>query len=152
MQLGSGTFDILPGVAYTGVSDDWSWGGQLGAVLRLGENSDDYTLGNQYQGSLWGARKWTDWVSTSLRVSGDIVKNIDGADPRLNPAMAPTADPNLRAGRFIELGLGANFIVPSGSLAGLRFSVEGILPVYQDLDGPQIERDYAVFFAVSKAF
>ena len=151
MQLGSGTFDILPGIAYTGVSGDWSWGGQLGAVLRLGENSHDYTLGNQYQGSLWGARKWTDWVSTSLRVSGDIVENIDGADPRLNPAMVPTADPDLRAGRFISLGLGANFIVPSGVLQGLRLSIEGTMPVYQKLDGPQLERDYALFVGLSKA-
>jgi len=152
MQLGSGTFDLLPGLAYTGSSGEWSWGGQLGAAVRLGENDDDYTLGNQYQGSLWAARKWTDWFSTSLRVSGEIVEDIDGADPRLNPAMVPTADPDLRAGRFIGLGLGANFIVPSGPLTGVRLSVEGTVPVYQWLDGPQVERDYAVIVGLSKAF
>ena len=152
MQLGSGTFDLLPGLVYTGNSSEWSWGGQIGAVVRLGENDEDYTLGNQYQGSLWAARKWTDWVSTSLRVSGEIVENIDGADPRLNPAMVPTADPDLRAGRFGSIGLGANFIVPSGPLTGVRLSVEGTLPVYQWLDGPQLERDYAVIVALSKAF
>ena len=71
---------------------------------------------------------------------------------RLNPAMAPTADPDLRAGKFISLGLGVNFIVPTGTLQGLRLSIEGTMPVYQKLDGPQIERDYAVFVALSKAF
>ena len=107
-------------------------------MVRLGENDENYTLGNQYRGSLWAARKWTDWFSTSFRISGEIVEDIDGADPRMNPAMAPTADPDLRAGRFVSLGLGANFIAPSGPLTGVRFSVEGILPVYQWLDGPQL--------------
>ena len=152
MQLGSGTFDLLPGLVYTGNSSEWSWGGQFGAVERLGENDEDYTLGNQYQGNLWAARKWTDWFSTSFRVSGEIVEDIDGADPRMNPAMVPTADPDLRAGEIVSLGLGANFIVPSGPLTGLSLSVEGILPVYQRLDGPQLARDYAVIVGLGKAF
>jgi hypothetical protein len=121
-------------------------------VVRLGENDENYTLGNQYQGSLWAARKWTDWFSTSFRILGETVEDIDGADPRLNPAVVPTAGPDLRAGRFVSLGLGANLIVPSSPLTGVRFSVEGILPVYQWLDGPQLERDYAVNLALSKAF
>ena len=59
---------------------------------------------------------------------------------RLNPAMVPTDDPDLRAGRFVGLGLGANFVVPSGPLTGVRLAVEGTLPVYQRLDGPQVAR------------
>ena len=33
-----------------------------------------------------------------------------------------------------------------------ELSVEGILPVFQDLDGPQIERDYAILIGLRKAF
>ena len=50
------------------------------------------------------------------------------------------------------LGLGLNFLVPSGPVAGVRLSVEGIVPLVQDLDGPQLERDYAVVVGLRKAF
>lgn len=118
MQNGSGTFDLLPGITYTGRSDNWSWGGQLNAIVRLGENADDYTLGNYYSASVWGARRWTDWLSSSVRLIGEVVEDIDGADPRLNPLVVPTADPSLRAGNFLSVGLGLNFMVPSGPVAG----------------------------------
>jgi hypothetical protein len=152
MQNGSGTFDLLPGITYTGKSEDWSWGSQVNAVVRLGENDDDYTLGNIYSGSVWGARRWADWFSSSARLIGEVVEDIDGADPRLNPLQVPTADPNLRAGDFLSLGLGLNFLVPSGPAEGTRLSVEGIIPVVQDLDGPQLERDYTVLVGLRKAF
>ncbi len=152
MQNGSGTFDLLPGVIYSGRTDDWSWGGQFGAIVRLGENDEDYTLGNVYTASAWGARRWLNWLSSSVRVSGEAVENIDGADPRLDPLLAPTADPDRRAGSFISLGLGLNFLVPSGVLRGTGLSIEGVIPLYQDLDGPQLERDYAIVVGLRKAF
>jgi hypothetical protein len=152
MQIGSGTFDLLPGLTYTGRSGDWSWGGQAGATLRLGENDEDYSLGNSYGVSVWGARRWSDWVSSSVRFSGEIVENIDGADPRLNPLLVPTADPDLRGGEVLSLGLGLNFLVPRGPAMGTRLSLEGTIPLVQNLDGPQVERDYIVMVSLRKAF
>lgn len=152
MQNGSGTFDLLPGITYTGRTDNWSWGGQFAAIVRLGENDEDYRLGNVYGASVWGARRWLDWLSSSVRLIGEVVEDIDGADPRLNPRQVPTADPDLRDGRFLSVGLGLNFLVPSGPVAGVRLSVEGILPLVQDLDGPQLERDYAILVGLRKAF
>ena len=38
MQPGSGTFDLLPGISYRGRAGAFSWGGQIGGVLRLGRN------------------------------------------------------------------------------------------------------------------
>ncbi len=152
MQNGSGTFDLLPGATYSGRFDVWSWGGRLGAVVRLGENDDGYTFGNVYTASVWGARRWVDWLSSSFRLIGETVGNIDGADPRLNPLQVSTADPGRRAGKFASLALGLNFLVPSGGLQGTGLSIEGIVPVYQDLDGPQLKRDYAVLVGLRKAF
>ncbi|GMQ95748.1 MAG: hypothetical protein BMS9Abin14_202 [Gammaproteobacteria bacterium] len=152
MQNGSGSIDVLPGITYVDRSKDWSWGGQFHAILRLGENDDNYTLGNVYGASVWGARRWVNWFSSSARLIGEVVENIDGADPRLNPAQAPTADPNLRAGNFLSLGLGFNFRVPSGSAKDLRLSVEGVIPVVQDLDGPQLEREYTILIELKKTF
>ena len=70
MQIGSGTWDLLPGITYLGQADTWSWGAQLSGVIRLGENNEGYTLGNVGQLTAWGAYKWNDHVSTSLRATG----------------------------------------------------------------------------------
>ncbi len=144
MQLGSGTIDLLPGITYVGQSDDWSWGGQLGATIRLGDNSEGYTLGNRVAATFWSARKWTDSFSTSVRLAGSSWGNIDGRDDELNPAMVPTADPRLRGGKRIDLLFGFNLLGRGGALKGHRVALELGRPIYQTLDGPQLETDWSV--------
>jgi len=34
MQIGSGTFDLYPGLTYTGQRDQAGWGGQVLATIR----------------------------------------------------------------------------------------------------------------------
>ena len=45
MQLGSGTWDLLPGITYLGQTGNLSYGAQFSGVLRIGENSRNYSLG-----------------------------------------------------------------------------------------------------------
>lgn len=142
MQLGSGTFDLLPGITYLGQSRDVSWGAQLGGTFRLGKNSQGYALGNRAALTVWGARKWSDCLSTSLRLDGQVWGNIDGRDNDLNPAMVPTADPHRRGGKRLDLSCGANFYGREGWLKGQRLAVEFGMPIYQSLDGPQLETDW----------
>ena len=141
MQIGSGTFDLRPGITYLGQSNDWSWGAQANGVLRLGENDEDYQLGNQFGLTAWGAYRWNEWVSTSIRLNGRTWGDIEGADSRLNPNLIPTADPDLRSGTNLFLGFGVNFYIPKGGLKGSRIAVEVELPLVRDLDGPQLETD-----------
>lgn len=152
MQLGSGTFDLHPGITYLGQTDDWSWGGQALGTIRLGTNGNSYRLGNRFNLTGWGARRWNNWFSTSIRLNGATWGNISGADPRLNPALIPTANPNLRGGTRLDVGLGLNFLVNKGVLAGHRLAVEFALPVYQSLDGPQLETDWVLTLGWQKAF
>lgn len=152
MQLGSGTFDLLPGLTYLGQTDNWGWGGEALVTLRLGENGNDYTLGNRYHLAAWGSRKLTQWLSSSVRIAGQIWDNINGADPALNPAMVSTADPKRRGGKRVDLLLGIDLYVPRGKLKGLRMAVEGGVPLYQSLDGPQLETDWLVRLAGAWTF
>ena len=144
MQLGSGTFDARPGLTYLGQGDPWSWGTHLGATIRIGENSERYTLGDEWVATAWGARRLTEWFSTSVRLEGRGWGDIDGADPALNPMMVPTADPNRRAGKRLDLLFGVNLFSVDGRLGGNRIALEGGLPVYQNLDGPQLETDWRI--------
>lgn len=141
MQLGSGTYDLLPGVTYLGQTGDWSWGGQLGGTFRLGRNDEGYSLGTRGALTAWGSRKWTDWMSTSLRIDGQIWGNIGGRDDDLNPAMVPTADPDRQGGEKINLSLGVNLYGRKGWVRGHNLAFEFGMPIYQSLDGPQLETD-----------
>lgn len=152
MQIGSGTFDLLPGITYLGQSDQGSWGAQALTTLRLGENSNDYRLGNQLQLTGWIARNLTDWLSTSIRLKGMTWGNIDGADDRLNPMMIPTADPDRRGGTQLNLGLGVNLYAPRGNLKGSRLAMEFELPLYRSLDGPQLETDWQLTVGLQTSF
>ena len=152
MQVGSGTFDIQPGLTYTSGKDSWSWGAQINSNIRTGTNDTGYKLGNQYGFTMWGARRLNDAFSISVRSEIKTIGDIKGADAALNPMMVPTARTDLRHGERVDIFAGVNFIVPSGSLEGNRLAVEFSAPVYQNLDGPQLETDYRITAGWQLAF
>jgi len=142
MQLGSGTFDLMPGITYLGQTKDWAWGAQAIATIRTGRNHNGYRLGNQYRFTGWGAYRLTDWLAPSVRLDGRFWGNIHGADSRLDPTMSPTMDPKRQKGRRLDLLFGLNLYVPKGTLKGNRLTIEGGLPIHQWLKGPQLETDW----------
>jgi len=142
MQLGSGTVDFLPGLTYLGETEKWAWGAEWKGTVRLGRNSESYKLGNRYDFSTWGNWKITDSVAPFVKMNLKIWENIEGSDPELNPATVPTADPNLRGGEQIDLNLGINIYQSKGKYKGHRFAIEAGAPIYQSLDGPQLETDF----------
>ncbi len=142
MQLGSGTVDLRPGLTYLGQLDDWAWTLETKGTFRLGRNNNSYSLGNQYHFSAGGNWRATEWMAPLIRLDYEIWGNIDGADPDLNPAIVPTADPNRRGGRRLDILFGVDFYIDEGVLKGHRLAVQGGLPVYQNLDGPQLETDW----------
>lgn len=151
MQLGSGTYDLYPGLSYASHKDQWGWGSQYNAIIRTGRNNQGYTLGNKHSATAWGSYSFTPSVSASLRVTGEIEDKIDGIDTSI-VLPVQTADPRNYGGKRISTSLGLNSVIQSGTLKGHRFSAEITLPVYQNLNGPQMKRDKAVILGWSKAF
>ncbi|MCK5121394.1 MAG: hypothetical protein KAQ91_05395 [Methylococcales bacterium] len=144
MQLGSGTFDFLPGASYSGLTRDWGWGAQMLGTIRTGKNDNHYRLGDKLDGSLWLSRIWDNWVSTSIRMNGEWWDDIHGADPELNARMVPTANPDIRGGKRVNMMLSVELYAPQGALKGQHLGFEIGLPVYQALDGPQLETDWTI--------
>jgi hypothetical protein len=147
MQIGSGTWDPILGFTYLGQSAGdgvWVWGAHLEGRFRTGRNRKGWALGDLVDSSLWVARELTRWASASFRLQGRSWGDIHGRDPDLNPLMVPTADPHRRSGRRIDALVGVNLFAQEGPLGGNRISLEGGVPVYQWLDGPQLETDYRV--------
>ena len=145
MQLGSGTVDLIPGFLYRGNTTDISWGFQYLATLRIGTNAQGYSRGDQHEINGWGAYRWANWISTSVRFNYRDWNNFDGADPNLNPAQVPTADPNLRGGERLDILGGINILFPEWLDVENRLAVEVGVPIYQRLDGPQLESDYVIW-------
>ncbi|MEN8106648.1 MAG: transporter [Pseudomonadota bacterium] len=149
MQLGSGTYDLMPGVTYNGQNDVYSWGGQTTATLRMNRNNG-YRHGHRIEATGWGTKKLSDWWSISARVKGSAWGDIHGTDSRIAQTspmgvpLVPTADPDTRGGKSIDGLLGVNFYARSGMFKGHRLAVELSKPVYQDLDGPALETNWAI--------
>ncbi|VAW68956.1 hypothetical protein MNBD_GAMMA09-1929 [hydrothermal vent metagenome] len=137
MQQGSGSFDITAAASYLKNKNMNSWGSQAEAVIRLNDNDRDYRLGNQIELNGWYSYGLSMKSSLSLRVKLLSWGNIRGADVALNPGAVPTADSKLRAGTRADVLLGFNYNLSSDVLIG----VEAGIPVYQKLDGPQLETD-----------
>lgn len=152
MQLGSGTFDLRPGLTYLGESNKWAWGAQFFTTLRLGRNGNGYRYGNEYGLTGWLGYALTDWFAPSLRINGRIWENVHGSDPEIDPAFDAEGDPNRQGGRRVDLLLGANFFVPSGVFKRTRVMIEAGLPVYENLDGPQLSTRWLITAGLTYSF
>ena len=58
----------------------------------------------------------------------------------------------MRNGERAEVGLGVNFMAQTGPLKGHRLAIEALRPVYQDLNGPQLETDWTLTIGWQKAW
>jgi len=151
MQLGSGTFDLKPGITYLGRSGDWSWGAQALGAIRLDENDECYALGDRFEGTAWLAYEFSRNFSVSTRLKAVSQGQIDGIDP-LIAGPVQTADPDNFGGETAELLFGANYLFTDGPLAKNRLAIEAGLPVHRDLNGPQLETDWTLTLGWQRAF
>lgn len=141
MQLGTGTFDILPGVVYAGYLGPWSWGLSYRARLPLDYNSQGYKYGNLHEFNGWAGYTWIPGITTTFRVCGTTQGHIDGFDHLITGPAVP-ANPLFYGGQRVELFGGGSI---DGKLIGIDnalIMVEAGAPVYQDLNGPQIKKEW----------
>ena len=153
MQIGSGTFDFLPGFTFQVQNPLASFGMQGKGTIRIGQSSQDWSYGDRYMGTAWAAYRFSDYISASGRIEALTWGNVDGYDGRLSdPFFSPATDPDRMGGTRVDLPLGVNVYFPEGHMEGYRVSVEGVKPLYQDLDGPQLKHDWSVRFGIYKVF
>ncbi len=137
MQLGSGTYDLVPAVTYNKSLGTWNVGGQATYIFRIGENNNNYTLGDQLEVTAWGTYSVNPGFTLSSRINILDWGKIDGQDPNINPMMSPTADPDASGGSRIDVLFGMSGHINRHHM----LSAEIGFPVYQDLNGPQLETD-----------
>lgn len=147
MRLGSGTFNFRPGLTYKRYYDWWSWGAQIQADLPIGRNYRGYSVGDEFRLNTWTSVLLTDRVSVSWRGEHVFRSSYDGFDADATDLLISTNVEDFRGGYWYNLGIGAQAFVQDSLL-----SFEFIPTVKQDLDGIQLETDYAYVLSWSKTY
>lgn len=147
MQLGTGTFDAMPGVVYAGRLDKWSWGLSYRGRFPLGANREGYRWGDLHEFNGWAGYTWLPGLTTTFRVNASLQGPIRGYDPLIR-GKAQAANPNFYGGERVELFGGATI---SGKFVGFEnvtLALEAGLPVYQNLNGPQLSKNWQAGMAL----
>jgi hypothetical protein len=147
MQLGSGTYDLIAGLTYSQFARQWSWGAQWRSLLRTGDNDEGYSLGDEHRLNAWYSRLLSANVSWSTRLEWFDRGNIDGIDP-LIVAPVQTADPSYQAAMGVDAAFGINYVREGGH----RVAFEIVVPLHQDVDGPQLETDWQLTAGYQHSF
>ncbi|GLI93855.1 alpha-amylase [Methylocystis echinoides] len=141
LQPGAGTYDLMPGAVYAGHLGQWSWGVSYRGRLPLGSNPEGYRWGDYHEANGWAGYTWIPGITTTLRIAGSTLGTIRGLDEEIR-GRAPAANPSFYGGQRIELFGGATI---SGKFVGYEnfsIAIEAGLPVYQNLNGPQIAKNW----------
>jgi hypothetical protein len=161
MQTGSGSYEFHPGLSYSGFQDSFSYGAQLNGQFRLNSNNSGYKFGDVYNATSWIGKKLNEAFSLSSRLNYTITEKVEGIDPAIvtrhtsmsmTMPMSPTSEASFTGGQRLDFLLGANFVVPSGSLKGHRLAVEGGTPLFQKVNGIQMKNRYNFTIGWQKAF
>lgn len=142
MQTGDGTVALLPAAVFVAENEAGTVGLRANARIPIGENDRGWTRGTVVEGHVWMGYRFTDWVSGSARLTVRRTGSVEGFDPAVDRFSTPSAHPELQGGTRIELPIGINLRFAEGPLARNRIRAEFILPVHQNLDGPQIKAKY----------
>ncbi|SER70777.1 Protein of unknown function [Nitrosomonas sp. Nm51] len=153
MQLGSGTWDFVPSLTYTGDYNRWSWGAQVSGVKRMeNRNESGYRLGDQFQATSWGGYGLTRWLTASVRGVYTLQDRIHGDFNSFNARIGPMDFPKNYGGQFWNVGFGVNAVIPDGRFAGHHFGFEWLQPVHTDVNGFQLDRKGALTASWSYRF
>ncbi len=147
MQPGTGTFDFLPGLVYAGALNNWSWGLSYRGRFPLAANPEGYLYGDLHEMSGWGGYTWIPGVTTTFRICGSAQGQIRGFDPMI-VGKAQGANPNFYGGQRVETFGGVTI---SGRFIGFdaaTLALEAGLPLYQNLNGPQMSKNWQAGMAL----
>jgi len=152
MQLGSGTWDLKPSLTYWGFTEDkkWNWGAQAEYTYRTARNEYHYNLGNDLSLTSWIQRSLGPFAA-SFRFAYTNWGQIQGRDPAIDSLLAaaslPDADPHNYGGQLLEGLIGLAYQKGAFSV-GAEFGK----PLYQNLNGLQLERDWILSGTIQMMF
>ena len=152
MQLGSGTFDPMIGLTYQGSQDPFWYGVTSLYTARIYDNNRGYQQGDEFRLDLYGMYQFHQKFVSNLQLNGswedrysdepDAARLGQGhfmGNPA-NPFASPLFDPANYGGTQLNITAGIQW----QPLPLNVIELNGSVPLYQDLNGPQMAEDYRV--------
>jgi hypothetical protein len=146
-QPGARTWDLFPGVVYAGNLNSWSWGLSYRGRLPLAANPQGWRYGDLHEFNGWLGYSVISGVTSTVRINGATQGTIRGLDPQIKGYAVPT-DPNFYGGKWIEVFGGSSFEGEIIGLKGYSLEIEAGIPIYQNLNGPQIRNNWQAGAAI----
>jgi hypothetical protein len=149
MQPGSGTWDSITGLTYTGQKGRVFWGAQYINQLRLeDEGASGFRVGDLHTTTAWLGTELNDWASFTTRLNWSHQGQMRGHYNGPHNHASPVDFTKNYGGDVLELGAGL-----SAALGGrARVSIEALWPIYQDVVGIQPRRDYTINVGLQVSF
>lgn len=142
MQLGSGTWDLVPNLTYTVYREKVSWGVQLGGTWRLeSANDSGFSFGDEIFASSWVGYRVAPWLSASLRLTYQHEDPLSGEYNAPYPDKSPGDYIENYGGESITAGFGFNTVVRQGVLVGVRVGLEWESRIDESYNGIQLGAD-----------
>lgn len=148
MQLGSGTYDLTPSLAYLGAYYTLRYGAMASYTYRVGTNDSDYALGDKAKFMTW-IRKPVAGVTLDAIFTASYTGALEGAHKSIvDKTMSYTADnANYGSTSIADISVGAT--LPVGPVnVGAKVG----MPVYQKLNGIQMKRGWTMTASVAAMF
>lgn len=156
MQLGSGTFDPIFGLTYQGSRDPFWWGANARLETHLYDNSQGYHRANEFRYDFYAMKQVHDRVVVHTQLNGwyEGTFSDEPEDQRFrgaghfeknpnNNIISPLFDPDNYGGHKLAISFGVQFQpIPLHVI-----EVTATIPVYQDLNGPQLRDNWMLQFS-----
>lgn len=134
MQLGSGTFDLKPSVNASLKRNAWEWGVQGIYTVRLGDNDEDYNLGDRLELTSYAKYAVNSGVTLRAALTYHDWKSIEGADKRITDLTSSPNVPGNYGGTRIDGTVGVLLMIGDHMIGA-----EAAAPIEQDLNGLQMK-------------
>ncbi len=156
MQPGSGTWDIEPsltlGGRFGGGASAAGWGAQASYRWRTSDANDSgFAFGDKARVTGWLSYLFTGNLGAVARLEYENEGAIEG---HYNGPHKHSSPPDIQAnygGETVSAALGFNWLLPLGGRAP-QLSAELGIPIYQDVNGIQLPRDWRLSLGVSQTF
>ena len=156
MQLGSGTFDIIPSILYQRDWNNFNFGAKLEYTMRTKKADVEfpYRLGNELVADVFAGWRLHKNLTLNTKVSLISWGQIDGKTNTnmlhgTNGTGSPTSHPELYGGTRIDALFGAK-IKTSDQMYYIK--PEFGIPIYQNLWGPQMRTSWIFSTAIGAMF
>ncbi len=152
MQMGSGTIDVLPCINYVYQKQRITFSLLGSGTVRTQFNDVGYKLGNDATVNTWFAYQWLNFLTSSVRLEGNIAGAINGYDPTLYYYNELSANPHNYGGQRVNCFVGSVFQFRKRYLKNNRFGIEYGIPLYQSLNGTQMQLKQTLYASWALTF